>query len=166
MRKRLVVLFVAGLFSLALASPAFAQTGQYPPGGGGGSVSNSNVGPGQQITVTFTGMPPNTLITFTFQPGPIVVGTAMSDASGTATLTFTIPAGTAPGLHTISASGGGVTRSITITVTGSGVAASPGGNIARATTGFDIARPIGIALVLLIAVGRRLSSPAAAPASR
>jgi hypothetical protein len=151
MRKRLIVVFATGLFSLALASPAVAQTTPYPPGGSGISVSSSTVGPGGTITATVTGMPPNTLVTFTFQSAPVVVGTAMSDASGTATLTFTIPAGIAPGVHTISASGGGVTKTITITVTGPSVPA--GGGSIRAKTGFDLARPLGIALVLLIVGG-------------
>jgi LPXTG-motif cell wall-anchored protein len=60
---------------------------------------------GGQLSVTAKGFPAGALVTFTLHSDPVVLGSATADGNGDATLTFTLPADTTPGMHTITAVG-------------------------------------------------------------
>jgi LPXTG-motif cell wall-anchored protein len=87
------------------------------PGGCTIQISQVRATPGQQLTVTASGYPAGAQVTFTLSRpgegtpppqsdnGPVVLGTVTANASGVATLVFTLPAGTKPGMHVITASG-------------------------------------------------------------
>jgi hyaluronoglucosaminidase len=69
------------------------------------SISTPTVVVGQQLSVTASGYPTGSVVTFTLHSTPVVLGSATADASGNATLVFTLPVGTTPGLHQITANG-------------------------------------------------------------
>jgi LPXTG-motif cell wall-anchored protein len=75
------------------------------------SVSDTTPYPGQTITIYGSGFPPFTLITITINPALY----ATSDASGEWAVDFTIPEDFPLGVHTITATGGGVTATTTFT---------------------------------------------------
>jgi hyaluronoglucosaminidase len=68
-------------------------------------ISKVTAVPGDQLTVTASGYPAGAVVTFTLHSTPVVLGSATATAGGVATLVFTLPAGTVPGLHTITANG-------------------------------------------------------------
>ena len=85
-------------------------------------VAPGTVDAGGDITITVDGFQPLAEVTFTLHSAPVVLGTATADQDGSATATFTLPAGVS-GLHSIEASGLGldgtsfsVLREITIAV--------------------------------------------------
>jgi hypothetical protein len=69
--------------------------------------------PGQVITVTASGFPGGTPVTVTFDNPAVTLGTFPTDGGGNLQATVQIPANAVPGLRTITATGGGVTRTIT-----------------------------------------------------
>jgi hypothetical protein len=76
------------------------------------STSTSQSSPGNvgmDFTVSGTGFKANTNITITFESTPVVVATTTSNASGSFTVTFKIPAAVA-GSHTIKATDGTTTK--------------------------------------------------------
>ena len=64
---------------------------------------------GMELTITATGFKANSTITVTFESTPVTVATVTSDASGSFTATFKVPAATA-GSHTIHATDGTTTK--------------------------------------------------------
>jgi LPXTG-motif cell wall-anchored protein len=122
MVKKLVAL--SAVLLLAMAGPASA---------GGGytdedtlAVNDSSVTPGQPVTVSAKVFEPGSTVTFTFFSAPVVVGTAVADAAGVATLTFDVPSTATAGTHTIEASGtgaDGLPLTVTTTITVAGAAA-------------------------------------------
>ncbi len=123
--RRSVSLLVGLIALLSLAGPAAAAQ-PYAPNGPTVSVSNSTVTQTGIVTVNVSGFAPGTQVTFQFFSTPITVGTAVADASGSASLTFQLPAGTSPGVHTVVATGGGVSGSVSLVVTGTNENAGPG----------------------------------------
>ena len=103
--RTLAVLAIAALASaFAFSAVAGAQTDEYPPPttvpgtltvpgnvvvGGTVAVSGTSCGPNQQVTITFNG---------------VAVATAMTDATGHFATQFAVPANTAPGVYTVTAS--------------------------------------------------------------
>jgi len=142
---------LAGAAVLGMSAPAAAQ--QYPPRSGA-TISDSSVVPGQQVTaVTAPGsFAPGTTVTVTV-PGTSVTGTAVVGANGSASFTFTLPLGTAPGAYSVVFSGGGRTASVAFSAIAA-VAAGPGGgqgNLPR--TGSDQLIPLTITGLVLVGVG-------------
>lgn len=94
-----------------LASPAAAQYGSFTvnPGttepGGTASFSGNGCQPGETVTVTFLGS---------------TVATVVANAEGEYTGSFPVPASTAPGTYTVTATCGSVVHSDTLTVVSSG----------------------------------------------
>jgi hypothetical protein len=122
MVKRLLAL--AAVLLIAMAGTAAAQA--YPPGGNTITANDTTVAPGDSITLTAQIFRPGSVVTFTM--GSVVLGTATANSSGVASLTTTIPAGTAPGTHTIQATGTSstgapltVVLSITVAAGGTGL---------------------------------------------
>lgn len=73
------------------------------------TVSDTTPFPGQTITIYGSGFPADTAITITINPTLYTT----SDASGAWSTDFTIPEDFPPGVHTIVATGGGVTATTT-----------------------------------------------------
>lgn len=63
-----------------------------------------------------TGFAPGEEVTFTLAPGRVAVGRAVAGTDGAADLSFTVPAGTAPGTVTVTATGGSGAASATFVV--------------------------------------------------
>ena len=109
------LLLLAGALVLMLAAPAHAQ---YTPGI---SVNPPTVVPGGTVTVTACCFQPGSTVTFTI--GGATLGTALADANGVATGSFTVPATVPAGAATVAAAGldaGGnpITTTCTATVSG------------------------------------------------
>ena len=137
-----------------LAFPALAQT--YPPGETSCGVSDTAVVPGQTVTVTGSGYPPNSEVTITLTGG-IVLGTVTTDDTGSFTVDVVIPADVEPGQYSISCIDvSGETIGTDVTVVGAAV-------VGTAFTGSSLNVPLwtvlsaillGTGLMLLVA-GRR-----------
>jgi LPXTG-motif cell wall-anchored protein len=104
---RKILLSSAVWLCLMGAGPAGAQSYTPPTV----RVSDPTPFPGQTITIYGSGFPPLTAITITINPTLY----ATSDANGDWSTTFTIPEDFPLGVHTIVATGGGVTATTTFT---------------------------------------------------
>lgn len=144
----------------AMAPTGVVRAAAYPPSAPSIAASSSTACDGCQDTVTVVGFMPGSTVQFTLHSTGVSLGSAVVDGDGDATFTFRIPSGTAPGEHTItasgtSASGGSQTLRMTILVT---VATSPG---TLAHTGASVLVPaeIGVAAAGagggLVLLGRR-----------
>lgn len=164
MRVRYLVLaFVALAAALGVtSSPASAQTTpctgvagtQYPPAAPSLSVSQTSVAPGTVIQVTGRCCPPNSLVTLTFTPGNVPLGTAQADADGSYSASVAIPPGAAPGTGTITATAPGCSASTTVSVLGETITRNPTtGGTGLPRTGGASTIPSGIAGLGLVIVG-------------
>jgi 5'-nucleotidase len=175
MRKLVSALSVAAGLSL-LAGPAHAQT--YPPDSAGLTVSESALSPGESFTISGDGAKPGAIVTFRLTrssstlgigrrgvaAGPglaravaavrpqaqssVSLGSTTANAEGEYSATLTIPAGTDPGIYTLSASSGGeVLAVVTIRV----IAASSAGGLPF--TGSDVGPGLAIGASLIVAGG-------------
>lgn len=157
MTKRILAL--AAVLLSAMAGTAVAQT--YPPGGNTATANDTTVAPGDAITLSAQIFQPGSTVTFTLFSAPVVLGTATANSSGVATLTTTIPAGTAAGTHTVEASGTGstgaaltVVLSITVLAGGTGLAVTGSPSTAPMTQ-IAIGAIAAGGLLLLLANRRR-----------
>ena len=179
MRKLVSALTVAVVLTLLLAVPAQAQG--YPPTSGGLTVSESTLSPGESFTVSGEGAEPGAIVTFTLkrsssslggsrivaaEPGlarlvaavrpqaqsSVTLGRATANADGEFSATLTIPAGTAPGVYTLTASSGGEILSVaTIRVAAAGVGDLP-------FTGATVLPGLAIGATLIVVGGLLLLS--------
>jgi LPXTG-motif cell wall-anchored protein len=156
---------LASAGSILLASPATA----YPPTGQTLTLSSYSVHQGGQDTAHGTGFDGDNAVNGYIHSVRVFVGHASTNASGAATLTFTVPTSLATGTHTFQMVGAqtGDSRSVTFTVLpavsaagGSGSSGSglpfTGGNGIWAMT----ATGVGLVLIggfALIGVRRRRS---------
>ena len=179
MRKLISALTVAVVLTLLLAVPAHAQG--YPPTGGGLTVSESTLRPGESFTVSGEGAEPGAIVTFTLKrsssalggsrivaAGPglarlvaavrplaqssVILGRATANADGEFSATLTIPVDTAPGVYTLTASSGGEILSVaTIRVVAAGVGDLP-------FTGATVLPGLAIGATLIVVGGLLLLS--------
>ena len=131
------------------ATPAAFKPGATPntPGiAATSSTATSNVAaPGQKVTKVLKGFKPGEKVTLVLHSTPVELGTFTADANGVVTATFTLPAGTALGSHTLAYDGAmGSHFEETITLTADGKA--------LAYTGADIAMPL-IGGTVMVAAG-------------
>lgn len=142
--------------------PATVPTSQGPltPAAG----SSDKVVAGKTMTVTGSGYMPGSTVTVLIYSAPQVLTTTVADSAGNFSVTVTVPAGLAPGAHTLVASGidgSGVQRftTLAVTVSATGTATVTGAKLAN--TGADVTLPAlgGIATLGLgaglIAISRR-----------
>lgn len=137
--KRLILVLAAVAASFGIASPAFA----YPPGTTQLEVSSEAPAPGSSITLTTDGFCGGSTVTFTAAPGG-VLGTAVADGSGLASLTVAAPS--TPGTYVITATASGCPgyyATVEITVSGGG-----GG---LPSTGSDSSPTLTLALIAVLA---------------
>jgi hypothetical protein len=175
MRRLVSALTVAAGLTL-LAAPAHAQP--YPPATSGLTVSESTVSPGERFTVAGDGAEPGATVTFKLTPtnsaagagsrvvaaGPglaramaavrpqaqssISLGSTTANADGEFSATLTVPAGTDPGVYTLTASSGGeILAVVTIRV----AAASSAGGLPF--TGSDVGPGLAVGAILIVAGG-------------
>lgn len=88
------------------------------------TINNFNVAPGGVVVINGSGFFVNTTVTVIVASEPTVVGTPMSDSTGSFTLSFAAP--TEPGEHTITATDGTNTQVLGFTVTAADGTASAG----------------------------------------
>lgn len=145
--------------------PAPAVPAAVPPASGALGAPGSAV-PGGALQVAGAGFLPHSTVTLVVYSTPTVLGTVVADATGAFTGTVALPAGLAPGTHTLVALGvdpAGDPRSLVsaVGVAGAAPAARAGGGPALADTGAEVTGPAvtgAAALVLgaaLTLAGRR-----------
>jgi LPXTG-motif cell wall-anchored protein len=166
MRKLLYVLTAGALLILGAgtANAAYNEvTGSVTAGG--------TAVAGTAQTFSAGGFKVGSLVTFVLHSDPVTLGTATADSNGTATGTFTIPANTPVGTHTVTAQGVDPAGNARVVTSGSFtvVAAAAVNNGAPARTGASNTVPLtsaGAGLVLaggaLVVVAQRRRSAAAA----
>jgi hypothetical protein len=181
MRRLVSVLAVTAGLTL-LTAPAHAQdTRDYPPKHGGLMTSESTISPGDRFTVSGGGAEPGTTVTFTLKRTIAALGggRVVAAGSGLAKLvttsppetqhlvslgsttnpdgqfsaTLTVPAGTEPGVYTLTASsGGGFLAAMTLrVVTVSGIGGLP-------FTGAKVLPGLAAGVALIVAGGLLLLS--------
>jgi LPXTG-motif cell wall-anchored protein len=146
------LLLLAGAFVLLLATPAHAQ---YTPGV---SVTPANPTAGAQATLTACCFQPGSPVTFSVG-GAALGAPVTANASGVATLTFTVPAGVSGAVTVVAsgvdATGAPLTTSGTATVAagGGGTPATTAGINGLPVTGSDSAVPMSLVAAGLVALG-------------
>jgi LPXTG-motif cell wall-anchored protein len=117
-----------------------ASNGPLTPAAG----SSDKVVAGKTMTVSGTGYMPGSTVTVLIYSAPQILSTVVADASGNFTATVTVPAGLAPGQHTLVASGydtNGDVRYTTMAVTVSAGGAATVSAPKLANTGADVTVP-------------------------
>jgi LPXTG-motif cell wall-anchored protein len=163
MVRRLIA--VASLVIVAMAAPAAAQ--QYPPAVNSFTVSDTTPTPGQTITGEARTFAAGATVTITLGAEAVDVASGPADGAGVATMPITIPADTALGANTLTASGDAPDGStLTLTVRLNVVSADGAGDDAGATgslprTGDDSSIPLAKIGLALAAIGGVITAVAA-----
>lgn len=146
--------------------PAPAVPAAVPPASGPLDVPAS-AAPGGSLPVRGAGFLPHSTVTLVVYSTPTVLGTVVTDATGAFTGTVALPAGLAPGAHSLVAVGvdpAGNPRSLVsaLTVAGAAPAARAGTGSALAYTGAEVTgtavaglAALGLGTVLTLAGRRR-----------
>mgnify|MGYP000861212074 CR=1 FL=1 len=109
------------------------------------TIAQTEAAAGAALPITGEGFAPGSEVVLTLHSTPIALGTLVVGADGTLSGEVVIPAGVAPGSHTLAFSVGGVMRGqAPITVTAAA-------GTALAATGIDAGAIAGIAGLLLLA---------------
>lgn len=126
------------------------------------AVARPEVVAGQEHSVTGSGFAPGERVAVEMASDPVDLGTVTADAAGEIALTFTVPAATSPGAHTVTATGRGGAGVATFAVVEEAVAELPGDepDDALAVTGAavgpvvgTVAALLGVGLVLALGAG-------------
>lgn len=102
---------------------------------------------GAEVTLVARGFVPGERVTFVLHSDPVVLGTAVADADGVATLTVELPTGVPAGAHTVIATGVDSGRAADVGVTLTGAADE------LAVTGADPVALGGLVAALLVTGG-------------
>ncbi|MGY1681473.1 hypothetical protein [Geodermatophilus sp. SYSU D01176] len=109
-----------------------------------GSATGDSAAPGRKVVKVLTGFKPGEVVTVTLHSTPQTVGTFTADGTGTVTASFTVPAGTPTGDHTLVYEGNmGTYFQESFTVTAAATTSNPSSS-SLAYTGADIALPLGL----------------------
>ncbi|GCD21452.1 hypothetical protein CTKZ_30140 [Cellulomonas algicola] len=119
--------------------------------------STSSTTPGGSVTLVARGFLPGETVQFHLHSEPVLLGTAVADASGVATLVTAVPAGTAAGLHHVVATGTTSQRTAQIELTVAAAGTSSGTRLA--STGADPAGLLGLVAALLVAGAAMVAAP-------
>jgi hypothetical protein len=109
-----------------------------------GSATGDSAAPGRKVVKVLTGFKPGEVVTVTLHSTPQTIGTFTADQNGTVTVSFTVPAGTPTGDHTLVYEGSMGTyfqESFSVTTT---AATSNASSSSLAYTGADVALPLGL----------------------
>lgn len=153
MRKLVVTLGVVAALMLVFGGSASAGT---YPGDATLTCTPSTVAIGDNLSCTATGYEPGATVTFEIGSG--VLGSAVADANGVASITAPVPTGTPTGAVTVTSTGtgagGGTTALVLNTnVTVHAAALQPVEASQLPATGSDSSLPIAQIAVVLIAAG-------------
>lgn len=156
-----VMLFGALAMTVGLAAPAPVSASPLaatcPPYGPCEiitiTITPSAVGPGATITVTLSGPLFDVTFTIVLHSDPVTLGTITTNAAGNGSGVFTVPVGTTPGAHVVTATDNADPRitasaGLTVLAVTAPVAVSPSGVIP--VTGADVA---GITIAGAVAIG-------------
>ena len=175
--KRIVLLVTVLTGGLLFGATALAQE-NYPPTEQPPAVSDPQPGAGESLTVSGTGYAPNSQVTVTITAGDntgstlaagdvIASVTTTTDATGSFTVTISVPAGTPAGTYVLTASGvdpSGAPRVERTTIEVQAPGSGGGGGLPF--TGSSSGRSVWLALALLavgtatvVAVRQRRSVP-------
>jgi hypothetical protein len=115
------------------------------------AVASTTLARGATQTITLTGFQPHEMVHGVLHSTPVDLGTVEADAAGTATFTFTVPAGLETGTHSVTMTGltSGTELSATFTVT---AAATAGGLAYTGTEVMPLAATGGALLLAGVAV--------------
>jgi hypothetical protein len=141
---------------LGWASPASA-TAAYGPVvcSESASISPSTVAPGGSFTLSLTGGCANDTFTVVLHSSPVTLGTITTNASGSGSAGFSVPANTAGGDHTVTAadaSGNSASVAIVITAAATAVTAAPAA-AAKHPLPFTGAQIAGLVAAGAVAIG-------------
>jgi hypothetical protein len=158
-RTTLAVTFFALVLALLLGSAGTASAAPYPVSTTAGATvdtpgGNAPLVAGAPYTFTLSGFGPFEVVTVVIFSDPINLGTFTADATGTVHVSVTLPAGLAPGSHTIvstGASGKVVQFGLTLTAPAAAGSGQGGGGSDLAFTGVAIGGALVVALGLLAA---------------
>ena len=103
---------------------------------------------GQTVTFTGTGFTPGESVTGTVHSQPVNLGTVAADAQGNVSFTWNVPAGFAPGEHTVTLKGETSKRAVQATFTVVAAPAPPQDGLA--STGTSTAGLWGGSLILVL----------------
>ena len=134
-----------------LASTGTARAQDYPPAINSLTANPSTVPAGGRTTLTARTFKAGTTVRFTRFSDPVVLGSAVADASGVAVLDATIPADTTAGSHRIEATGTGSTN-VSLTVATDILVTRPGSS-AIPQTGSNDTVPLATTGAVILAVG-------------
>jgi hypothetical protein len=124
-----------------------------------GSTTGASTALGEKVVKVLTGFQPYEVVTVTLHSTPQTVGTFTADAQGTVTVTFTLPAGTPVGNHTLVYEGDQGTyfqESIAVAAASPAAATATAASGGLAYTGASIALPLALGTGLLAAGGGAL----------
>lgn len=159
MKRSVGVLTGAVLLALLLTAPAFAQ---YPPEEPSCGVSDTTLGPGDQVTVSGQNWQSGSTVSFTLQPEGVGLGQTTVGGNGSFSATLTIPNSVSSGTHSIECDGVDV-EGATV-VLSSNITVSVGGTAftgASISLGLLLLAGLLIVGVLALAAGRRKAKIAA-----
>jgi hypothetical protein len=109
-----------------------------------GAATGDSAAPGRKVVKVLTGFKPGEVVTVTLHSTPQTMGRFTADANGTVTVSFTVPAGTPTGDHTLVYEGNlGTYFQESFTVT-TAAATSNASSASLAYTGADVALPLGL----------------------
>ena len=110
----------------------------------GGSATGDSATPGRKVVKVLTGFKPGEVVTVTLHSTPQTMGTFTADRNGTVTISFTVPAGTPTGDHSLVYEGSmGTYFQESFSVTAA-AATSNASSSSLAYTGADVALPLGL----------------------
>ena len=153
MRKLVAGLGVVASLMLMVGGAASAQN---YPGDATLTCTPLTVSVGDNLSCTATGYEPDSTVTFHINT---VLGSAVADANGVASVTAPVPSGTPLGPVTVTSTGPGadgtlelvLNTNVTVVAAGSSSGGSPQGSLP--VTGSDSSVPIAQIAVVLIAAG-------------
>lgn len=147
MRIRVVLVsaFITAVLPVLFAAPVLAQ--DY--GGGTLTIADPTLGPDDPFRIAGTGCPSNARVTVALDGEP--TGTTTADADGAFTSTATVPAGTAPGVHTLTATCDDLVQSVRFTVPDPATGGASPGDGALPWTGSDVGPLLRGAIALALA---------------
>jgi LPXTG-motif cell wall-anchored protein len=138
-----------------LLSTSPASAGGY--GGGSFTIDDPTLGPDQQFHLVGTGCLPGSTVVIDVDGRRI--GTPTADGNGNFELEATMPEGTAPGHHTVTATCGDLVQALDVTVAANGSASPPPRGMPRTGTEIGLLLRTAAALVLvgigLVVLARR-----------
>ncbi|MFB9644621.1 HtaA domain-containing protein [Microbacterium terregens] len=106
-------------------SVAVDYVGDRPGAGAAIRLNADSVPQGGALTVDGVGFPAGQTVTVTMNSEPITLGAAAADDSGAFSVTGSIPASFAPGVHTVVATAGDLSASAPVTVTATAIVPVP-----------------------------------------